>query len=64
MIEVIEKKQLKESCFNCLYGRAGGCAHADMQNNWLWYRIGGSACKHYFLDHSRYEIVSEYGRRC
>lgn len=63
MIEVFEKKQLKESCDNCLYGRNGGCANANMIENWLWYRISGSACIHYWLDHTRYEITSEYGRR-
>lgn len=64
MIEVIEKKQLKESCDNCLYGRYGGCANANMDGGkWLWNRIGGFACQHYWLDQERYEKVNERGRR-
>ena len=63
MIEVLEKKQIKESCNNCLYGKSGGCSNANMKEDWVWHRIAGFACLNYCLDPERFEITSGYGER-
>lgn len=54
---VIEKRDVPEDCTTCLYYRFSGCANADRQKDWTYYRVwkGLKRCPSWWLNQNRFE---------
>lgn len=57
MARVIVTQEVPENCSTCLYGKIYGCAHADRQKDWTYYRMwrGLKPCPSWWLDQNRFE---------